>query len=122
MIRVKRIYEEPAPDDGYRVLVDRLWPRGVAKAAAQLSAWQKDLAPSEDLRRWFAHDPARWEEFQRRYGEDLADPAKTGLVSDLLARSRQGTVTLVYAARDHEHNNAVVLKNYLEARLRAEPR
>jgi uncharacterized protein YeaO (DUF488 family) len=122
MIRVKRIYEDPAPDDGQRLLVDRLWPRGITKTAAQLSAWLKDLAPGEDLRRWFAHDPSRWEEFQARYLEDLAAPDKGGLLSDLMARARQGTVTLLFAARDQERNNAVVLKSFLEARLRAESR
>jgi uncharacterized protein YeaO (DUF488 family) len=117
MVKVKRVYEEPGADDGYRILVDRLWPRGIKKSAAHLAAWLKDLAPSEELRRWFSHDPQRWPEFNRRYLQELAEPAKAPLIKDLLDRARQGTVTLVFAAKDPERNNAVVMKTFLEDRL-----
>lgn len=117
MVKVKRVYETPSPADGQRLLVDRLWPRGLKKSEASLTAWLKDLAPSHELRRWFSHNPVRWEEFRRRYLMELADPEKAPLLQDLLARAGQGTVTLVFAAKDQEKNNAVVLKNLLEQRL-----
>jgi uncharacterized protein YeaO (DUF488 family) len=117
MVKVKRVYEDPSPGDGQRVLVDRLWPRGVKKTTAHLSAWLKDLAPSDELRRWFSHNPERWQEFHRRYLQELADPVKAPLLDDLLARARQGTVTLVFAAKDEDRNNAVVMKTFLEDRL-----
>ncbi|HOI58926.1 MULTISPECIES: DUF488 domain-containing protein [unclassified Methanoculleus] len=112
MLRTKRIYEEPSADDGTRVLVDRLWPRGVSKEEAKIDRWEKDLAPTNELRRWFGHDPAKWEEFLRRYRAELEGK------EEVLARLRQeatgGTVTLLYAARDEERNNAVALKRYIE--------
>ena len=117
MVKVKRVYAEPSADDGHRILVDRLWPRGIKKSAAGLSAWLKDLAPSDELRRWFSHDPQRWPEFHRRYLKELQDPAKAELLQNLLDRARQGTVTLVFAAKDEERNNAVVMKTYLDDRL-----
>jgi uncharacterized protein YeaO (DUF488 family) len=117
MVKIKRVYETPSPADGQRILVDRLWPRGVNKTAAGLSAWLKDLAPSDELRRWFSHDPGRWPEFHRRYLQELEDPAKAPLLKDLLDRARQGTVTLVFAAKDEERNNAVVMKAFLDDRL-----
>jgi uncharacterized protein YeaO (DUF488 family) len=117
MVKVKRVYEEPGPADGDRILVDRLWPRGLSKGAAHLSAWLKELAPSDELRRWFSHDPQRWPEFNRRYLQELADPAKSPFLKDLMDRARQGTVTLVFAAKDAERNNAVVMKTYLDDRL-----
>jgi uncharacterized protein YeaO (DUF488 family) len=117
MVKVKRIYTEPSSHDGQRILVDRLWPRGIKKSAAQLAAWLKDLAPSDELRRWFSHDPQRWPEFNRRYLLELEDAAKAPLLKDLLDRARQGTVTLVFAAKDEERNNAIVMKTYLEDRL-----
>ena len=119
MVKVKRAYEEPSPADGRRILVDRLWPRGIKKTAANLAAWLKDLAPSDDLRRWFDHNPERWEEFHRRYVQELGAPEKTPLLQDLVTQARQGTVTLVYAAHDRDHNNAVVMKTFLEDRLQA---
>jgi uncharacterized protein YeaO (DUF488 family) len=115
-IKLKRAYEPPTPDDGERVLVDRLWPRGVSRDEAQLTAWVKDLAPSPELRRWFGHDPARWIEFQRRYREELAAPDKQALLDELAGKARRGTVTLVYAARDTEHNAALVLRDLLAHR------
>jgi uncharacterized protein YeaO (DUF488 family) len=114
MIKIKRVYEESEISDGQRILVDRLWPRGARKDKAHIDAWLKDLAPSHDLRQWFAHDPDRWSGFQQRYLAELKHPEKTPVLEDLLSRARRGTVTLVYAAHDQERNNAVVLKNFLE--------
>lgn len=105
--------EPPAPDDGYRVLVDRLWPRGISRAAARLDEWRKELAPSDALRRWFGHDPARWPEFRSRYRKELETPEAQAALRELASLARRGTVTLVYAARDTEHNNAVVLQERL---------
>jgi uncharacterized protein YeaO (DUF488 family) len=119
MVKLKRAYEEPNPGDGRRILVDRLWPRGVKKTEAHLAAWLKDLAPSDELRHWFDHNPARWEEFQQRYLQELAAPEKAGLLEDLLAQAQQGMVTLIFAAKDLERNNAVVMKKLLEERLGA---
>jgi uncharacterized protein YeaO (DUF488 family) len=110
-VRIKRAYEPPARADGYRVLVDRLWPRGVTKERLVLHAWHKELAPSHALRRWFAHDPSRWEEFVARYQEELRAAEAVPLLDDLAHRAGVGTVTLVYAARDERHNNAVVLRD-----------
>jgi uncharacterized protein YeaO (DUF488 family) len=107
-VRIKRAYEPAAADDGYRVLVDRLWPRGVSKEKAHLDAWMKDIAPSTELRRWFGHDPARWDEFQRRYRAELAEPERSQLVDTLAERATHGPLTLVYGARDTAHNEAVV--------------
>ncbi len=115
MVKVKRAYEPPSRSDGYRVLVDRLWPRGVKKEAARLDLWAKDLAPSPALRTWFGHDPARFAEFARRYHAELrAGPARA-LLAELARRAAHGTVTLVYGARDEEHNGAVVLRDALDA-------
>lgn len=112
MIRIKRVYDPPAADDGWRVLVDRLWPRGVVKDAAQIDEWLKVIAPSDELRKWFSHDPAKWEEFRCRYREELQ--REKALLERLSRKARQGTVTLLFAARDEEHNNAVVLRELLE--------
>src|SRR5579863_6140045 len=108
-VRIKRAYEPAAADDGYRVLVDRLWARGVSKEKAHLDAWMKEIAPSTELRRWFGHDPARWDEFQRRYRAELAEPERRRLVAALAERALHGPVTLIYGARDTAHNEAVVL-------------
>ena len=110
-VRLKRVYESPAPDDGGRVLVDRLWPRGLRKADAAIDAWLKDVAPSHELRRWFGHDPERWAEFRRRYKAELARNAAA--LDELRAMARRGRLTLIYAARDEAHNQAVVLKEIL---------
>lgn len=114
IVRLKRAYEPPAPGDGARVLVDRVWPRGVTRAQLEIDAWMRDLGPSDALRRWFGHDPARWDAFRRRYMEELA--AKSELLDQLAALAGHGTVTLVYSARDPAHNQAVVLKEVLERR------
>jgi uncharacterized protein YeaO (DUF488 family) len=110
-IRLKRAYEPPAASDGTRVLIDQLWPRGVTKAETAVDRWFRDLAPSTQLRKWFGHDPARWEEFRRRYAAELAHhPDK---LDELLRLVRDGPVTLVFGARDEEHNNAVVVREML---------
>lgn len=119
MIRLKRAYDAPAADDGTRYLVDRLWPRGVRKDKLQIAEWLKDVAPSTELRRWFNHDPAKWDEFQRRYTAELE--AKPETWAPLLAAARTGPVTLVYSAKDTAHNDAVVLKGFLEQRLHRAP-
>jgi len=116
-LRVKRIHDPIGPDDGERILVDGLWPRGVRKADAGIDRWVKAVAPSAELRRWFKHDPARWEGFQRAYWAELDDKPDT--VESLLASARRGPVTLVFGARDRAHNNAVALRSYLAARLAA---
>ncbi|MGI9604492.1 MAG: DUF488 domain-containing protein [Acidimicrobiales bacterium] len=113
MIRIKRIYDEPDVGDGQRVLVDRVWPRGVRKADAALDQWLPEVGPSDDLRRWFGHDPARWDEFQVRYRAELADNEHFDTLVDLV---RQRPTTLLYGARDTEHNQAVVLAAVLAER------
>ena len=110
-VQLKRAYEPPASDDGTRVLVDRLWPRGLRKAEAGIDLWLKDVAPSDELRRWFGHDPERWTEFRRRYKAELAHNAKA--VGELKSLARRGRLTLIYAAHDEAHNQAVVLKEIL---------
>lgn len=117
-ITLKRAYEAPSDDDGARVLVDRIWPRGVKKADLRIDAWLKDLAPSTPLRKWFDHDPARWDEFRARYHAELAQQPD-GL-QRLLAMCRDGPVTLVFAAKDTEHSNATALKIYLEQCIRTQ--
>ena len=111
-IFLKRAYESPAKTDGTRVLVDRLWPRGVTKSKAKIDLWLKDLAPTTELRKWFGHDPAKWKEFQARYRKELA--GKKQAVQALREKVQECNVTLVYGARDEEHNEAVVLKRILE--------
>lgn len=112
-IQLKRAYTPPAPQDGFRVLVDRLWPRGVSKNEAKLDLWLKDVAPSTSLRKWFAHDPSKWGEFRERYFLELQRNPEP--IAQLDEHVRRGVVTLVYGAKDREHNHAVVLKAYLEA-------
>jgi uncharacterized protein YeaO (DUF488 family) len=114
-IRVKRVYEPPAADDGRRFLVDRLWPRGARKEALRLDGWLKDVAPGDKLRRWFGHDAARWPEFRDRYFAEL--DARPVAVRPLLDAAKRGPVTLVFGARDPAHNNAVALRDYLLQRL-----
>jgi uncharacterized protein YeaO (DUF488 family) len=114
-VRLKRAYEPAAPGDGYRVLIDRLWPRGITRERASLDEWERELAPSDELRRWFAHEPSRFEEFRRRYIEELRD--RRPLLKRLRRLARDGTLTLVYAAHDAEHNDAVVLAEVLRRGL-----
>jgi uncharacterized protein YeaO (DUF488 family) len=114
-IRIKRAYRAARVSDGERVLVDRFWPRGLAKDRVRLSVWMKDLSPSDALRRWFDHDPANWPEFQRRYGAEL--DARPDDIATLVALVNAGPVTLVYGAKDEEHNNAAALHTYLLNRI-----
>lgn len=111
MILVKRIYEPAAKSDGFRVLVDRLWPRGISKSDAKLDLWLPDLGPSTALRQWFNHDPARWEEFRHRYGAELKQ--KTALLAVILEQAKTRPVTLLYSAKDEQHNQAIALRNFL---------
>ena len=111
-LQTKRIYEQPDKTDGLRVLVDRLWPRGLTKKEAQIDDWLKEIAPSTRLRKWFGHDPARWKEFKQRYVAELKDHREQ--LEHLAQESRKRTVTLLFGAKDVTHNNAVVLKEYIE--------
>ena len=115
MLSVKRVYEAQDADDAARYLVERLWPRGMRKENLIMDAWLKEVAPSEGLRRWFGHDPAKWDEFQRRYRAEL--DTNPSAWKPLLEASKRGNMTLLYSARDTEHNNAIVLKSYLEERM-----
>jgi uncharacterized protein YeaO (DUF488 family) len=112
MLRIKRIYDPASPDDGKRILDDRLWPRGLKKEDVKIDEWLKDIAPSDELRKWFAHDPKKWKEFKERYKKELKD--KGEILTRLKKEVRQGDVTLLYSARDEEHNNAIALKEMLK--------
>ena|SRR5213595_814107 len=114
LVKVKRAYDDPEQDDGVRILVDRLWPRGLSRARASIDLWLKDLAPSAALRRWFNHDPTKWTEFRRRYAHEL--DAKDRAIAALRGAVRRGRVTLLFGARDPNRNNAVALQNYLARR------
>lgn len=117
-LQVKRVYEPPSERDGVRILVDRLWPRGLTKTAAAVDLWLKDLAPSVTLRRWFTHNPSLWAEFVQRYAEELDSlTAKSAAVAALVAAVRRGRVTLLFGARDPQHNNATALRSYLTQRV-----
>jgi uncharacterized protein YeaO (DUF488 family) len=114
-IKVKRIYDKPSKEDGLRIIVDRLWPRGVSKKDASIDIWIKDIAPSNELRKWFNHDPEKWDEFKIRYFSELDH--KSELVKEVLSRAKKGTLTLVFSAKEEKYNNAEALKVYLEKRL-----
>jgi uncharacterized protein YeaO (DUF488 family) len=114
MVRIKRGYNKPVRSDGVRILVDRIWPRGVAKSEARIDEWRKDLAPTKALRQWFDHDPSKWEEFQSRYRKELVVAGKMEELRILGERARREAITLVYAARDEEHNHAVVIKKLID--------
>lgn len=114
MITIKRVYDPPDPSDGLRVLVDRLWPRGLTKEKARVDEWLSDFAPTNVLRIWFAHDPERWEEFRTRYRNELAATGRMEDLRELAERGRRETVTLLFGARDRERNNAAVLRDILE--------
>jgi uncharacterized protein YeaO (DUF488 family) len=120
MIRIKRAYERPQRGDGRRILVERLWPRGMKKESLAADAWMKEVAPSTELRKWFDHRVERWSEFQRRYQKELS--ANPGAAEPILDASTRGTVTLLYSAHDTVHNGAVVLRDYLAARAARRPR
>ena len=112
MIKIRRVYEPAEKGEGWRVLVDRLWPRGLKKEEVKFDQWLKEIAPSEGLRQWFAHDPGKWEEFKNRYFQELKK--NEGLVETIRVKAREGTVTLLFGAKDTELNNAVALKEFLE--------
>jgi len=122
MLRTKRIYEAPDSRDGSRYLVDALWPRGVSKGAADLEGWLKELAPSSRLRNWFDHDPRKWGKFRQRYRAELRAGPKEEALDRLAARAEHENVTLVFAARDEEHNNAEALKYFIENRMKTQKR
>lgn len=116
MLKIKRIYEPADSADGYRILVDRIWPRGVSKEAAAIDIWLKDVAPSTALRKWFGHDPARWSAFKRRYADELSAAEAAAAVERIRrAMEDRATVTLLFSARDEAHNQAVALREYLSA-------
>ena len=116
MLRIKRVYEAPAPEDGMRVLVDRLWPRGLSREKAAVDRWMKEIAPSDELRRWYSHDRARYDEFRTRYRAELNE--RQTAVHELLTAALSATVTLLYSSRNTDINNAVVLRDYMEERMR----
>ena len=117
MASIKRIYEKPSDADGFRILVDRLWPRGVSKKDARVDLWLKEIAPGDDLRKWFSHDPGKWDEFRRRYFKELdAATDREGVLGVIAEHARKGTITLLYAAKDEDHNNAVALMEYLRTK------
>ena len=115
-LATKRIYDPPAKEDGFRILVDRLWPRGIKKERAAVAEWLKDIAPSDALRKWFSHDPGKWPEFRRRYFEELEN--KDEMIDLILDKERHGAVTLLYGAKEEKVNNAVALKEYIEAKMK----
>lgn len=119
MIEVKRVYEAADEEDGFRILVDRLWPRGLSKNEARIDLWLKEIAPSDGLRRWFAHDPKRWREFKERYFAEL--DRKSELVNLIVGKANEGKVTLLYGAKNEQFNNAVALKEYIETRMKVKP-
>lgn len=116
-VQTKRVYDPRSADEGYRVLVDRIWPRGVGKNELAVDAWEREVAPSTLLRKWFGHEPAKWPEFQRRYREELAVEPAAALVVALTEHAREGMLTLLFAAADRERNNAIVLRQVIEERL-----
>jgi uncharacterized protein YeaO (DUF488 family) len=112
-IKIKRVYEQPDKDDGRRILVDRLWPRGLTKEKAGVDLWLKDIAPSTELRKWFGHDPERWEEFKERYRAELAEAGKMEVLRDIAERAREENVTLLFGAKDIRHNDARALEAFI---------
>jgi uncharacterized protein YeaO (DUF488 family) len=116
-VATKRAYDSPSADDGYRVLVDGLWPRGVTKEKLRLAEWMREIAPTAQLRKWYGHQPERWEEFRRRYRKELAEPGRRALVQKLVAHARQKKVTLVFGARDAERCNAAVIADMIREQL-----
>ena len=116
MIKIKRIYEPPAEDDGFRILVDRLWPRGLSKKEAKIDLWLKDIAPSNELRKWYSHDPEKWGEFKKRYLKEMA-PLKEP-IDLLLKKANEGTVTFLFSSKEEKLNNAVALKEFFETKFK----
>jgi uncharacterized protein YeaO (DUF488 family) len=113
MLKIKRAYEAVETSDGKRILIDRLWPRGMSKSAARIDEWIKDLAPSTELRKWFGHDPQKWEGFKKKYLKELSSPQKIKLLEDITRQASNGTVTLIYSAKDTEHNDVRVLEELI---------
>ncbi len=122
MLKIKRAYEKPAAADGRRILIDRLCPRGVSKAEANIDEWPKDLAPSTELRKWFGHDPEKWEEFRKRYLRELSAPEKTFLLTNLAQAAEKADVTLIYSAKDTGHSDAKVLQELITRMMKKTPR
>ena len=118
MVKIKRVYEAPSEFDGERILVDRLWPRGISKEKARISAWLKDVAPSDTLRKWFSHDPKKWAEFKNRYMNELKGGTGFLFLQTLAIKAERGMLTLLFAAQDEKYNNAVVLKEAVESTLK----
>jgi len=116
MIEIKRIYDEPERSDGFRVLMDRLWPRGLRKDQVKVDVWMKEIAPSNELRKWFGHEPEKWAEFKRRYFKEL--DSKKDLVDSIRDKSKKGKIVLLYGAKEERFNNAVALKEYIETRTK----
>lgn len=120
MIRIKRIYDEPSRSDGKRILIDRLWPRGIKKEEARLDEWLKEVAPSNELRKWFNHDPDKWVEFKKRFITELQ--GRQDLVDGIISSARKGAVTLLFGSKEERFNNAVALKEYIESKMNASAR
>ncbi len=120
MLKTKRVYEPPSPEDGKRILIDRLWPRGIKKESAAIDDWIKDLAPNSDLRKWFNHEPEKWSEFRKRFFREL--DTRDRQVEAIMKLARKGTVTLVYGSREERYNNATALKEYIEGRMHGSDR
>lgn len=120
MIKIKRVYEQPSRDDGRRILIDRLWPRGIKKEDARIDEWLKEVAPSNELRKWFDHDPDKWGEFKKRFFTELK--GRQDMVDGILSSARKGTVTLLFASKEERFNNAVALKEYIVSRMNAKER
>ena len=120
MLKIKRVYDPPSPNDGKRILIDRLWPRGLKKEDAKVDDWIKEVAPSTKLRTWYGHDPKKWSEFKRRFFSELR--RRQDLVEGIVSASRKGTVTLLFGSREERFNNAVALKEFVEARMSASER
>ena len=120
MIRIKRVYEQPSRGDGKRILIDRLWPRGIKKEDAHIDEWLKEIAPSNELRKWFDHDPNKWGEFKKRFFAELQ--GRQGVMDGIVSSARRGTVTLLFASKEERFNNAVALKEYIDAKMNASER
>ena len=116
MIKTRRVYDEPGKGEGFKILIDRLWPRGLNKEKVEMDLWPKEIAPSDALRKWFAHEPKKWIEFKRRYFRELGE--KSELIDQIVEKTRKGDVTFLYGAKEERFNNAVALKEYIEARLK----
>ncbi len=117
MIKIKRVYDRPSPNDGKRLLIDRLWPRGLRKEGARIDKWMKEIAPSNELRKWFNHDPDKWAEFKRRFFTELEE--RQEMVNEIVNLARKGTVTLLFGSKEERFNNAVALKEYIGAQISA---